>query len=206
MATHPSILAWRIPWTEEPGGLQSMGSHRTAHEWRDLVLTHWILNLRGPDVKLGKSDSMHDLEEGFNFQILCFYTTIMELIILGVISHLQNWDSEESKLIESLVFKTSPTPPASIQVDGKSTVLPLRSNTVLSPLVSLTHTPHSFCHETVNQPKESSTHWLFLTTAMPPLSGSASALVCNTALVEPVSCFLHVFLLYLLLIATKVIT
>ena len=27
MATHPSILAWRIPWTEEPGGLQSMGSH-----------------------------------------------------------------------------------------------------------------------------------------------------------------------------------
>ena len=26
MATHPSVLAWRIPWTEEPGGLQSMGS------------------------------------------------------------------------------------------------------------------------------------------------------------------------------------
>ena len=26
MATHPGILAWRIPWTEEPGGLQSMGS------------------------------------------------------------------------------------------------------------------------------------------------------------------------------------
>ena len=31
MATHPSILAWRIPWTEEPGGLQSMGSHRVGH-------------------------------------------------------------------------------------------------------------------------------------------------------------------------------
>ena len=28
MATHSSPLAWRIPWTEEPGGLQSMGSHR----------------------------------------------------------------------------------------------------------------------------------------------------------------------------------
>ena len=28
MATHPSILAWEIPWTEEPGGLQSMGSQR----------------------------------------------------------------------------------------------------------------------------------------------------------------------------------
>ena len=31
MATHSSILAWRIPWTEEPGGLQSMGSQRVAH-------------------------------------------------------------------------------------------------------------------------------------------------------------------------------
>ena len=31
MATHPSILAWRIPWTEEPGGLQSMGSQRVRH-------------------------------------------------------------------------------------------------------------------------------------------------------------------------------
>ena len=32
MATHSSILAWRIPWTEEPGGLQSMGLHRVRHE------------------------------------------------------------------------------------------------------------------------------------------------------------------------------
>ena len=31
MATHSSILAWRIPWTEEPGGLQSMGSQRARH-------------------------------------------------------------------------------------------------------------------------------------------------------------------------------
>ena len=31
MATHSSILAWRIPWIEESGGLQSMGSHRIGH-------------------------------------------------------------------------------------------------------------------------------------------------------------------------------
>ena len=37
MATHSSILAWRIPWTEEPGGLLSMGSHRVGHNWRDLA-------------------------------------------------------------------------------------------------------------------------------------------------------------------------
>ena len=32
MATHPSILSWRVPWIEEPGGLQSMGSHRVGHD------------------------------------------------------------------------------------------------------------------------------------------------------------------------------
>ena len=32
MATHSSILAWRMPWTEEPGGLQSMGLQRVRHD------------------------------------------------------------------------------------------------------------------------------------------------------------------------------
>ena len=33
IATHSSILAWRIPWTEETSGLMSMGSQRDGHEW-----------------------------------------------------------------------------------------------------------------------------------------------------------------------------
>ena len=33
MATHSRILTWEIPWTEEPGGLQSMGSQRARHDW-----------------------------------------------------------------------------------------------------------------------------------------------------------------------------
>ena len=37
MATHSSILAWRIPETEEPGGLPNMGSHRVGHNWRGLA-------------------------------------------------------------------------------------------------------------------------------------------------------------------------
>ena len=37
MATHSSILAWRIPGTGEPGGLPSMGSHRIGHDWSDLA-------------------------------------------------------------------------------------------------------------------------------------------------------------------------
>ena len=36
MATHSSVLAWRIPGTGEPGGLLSMGLHRVGHDWRDL--------------------------------------------------------------------------------------------------------------------------------------------------------------------------
>jgi len=37
MATHSSVLAWRIPWTEEPTGLQSTGSQRVGH---DPVIEH----------------------------------------------------------------------------------------------------------------------------------------------------------------------
>ena len=37
MATHSSVLAWRIPGTREPGGLMSMGSHRVRHDWSDLA-------------------------------------------------------------------------------------------------------------------------------------------------------------------------
>ena len=43
MATHSRILAWRIPWTGEPGGLQSMGSQRVRHDWSDLARNHRAL-------------------------------------------------------------------------------------------------------------------------------------------------------------------
>ena len=49
MATHSSILAWRIPCTEEPGGLQSMGSQRDGHDWSDLARMHrtefWVARM-----------------------------------------------------------------------------------------------------------------------------------------------------------------
>ena len=46
MATHSSILAWRIPWTEEPGGLQSMGSQRVRHDWVTKLSFKPFLNLK----------------------------------------------------------------------------------------------------------------------------------------------------------------
>ena len=44
MATHSSVLAWRIPWTEEPGGLQSIGSQIAGHDWSD-----WAQHSTGVD-------------------------------------------------------------------------------------------------------------------------------------------------------------
>jgi len=35
MTNHSSILAWEIPWTEEPGGLQTIGSQKVRHDWSD---------------------------------------------------------------------------------------------------------------------------------------------------------------------------
>ena len=39
MATHSRIHAWKVPWTEEPGGLQSMGSQRVRHDWVTSLFT-----------------------------------------------------------------------------------------------------------------------------------------------------------------------
>ena len=73
MATHSSILAWRIPWTEEPGGLQSTGSQRFGHDWatslsrgevrptsKSLIMSHlvphhWSKHITGANPKSGGS-------------------------------------------------------------------------------------------------------------------------------------------------------
>ena len=44
MATHSSVLAWRIPGMEEPGGLLSMGLHRVRHDWSDLAAAAGLIS------------------------------------------------------------------------------------------------------------------------------------------------------------------
>ena len=48
MATHSSIFAWRISWTEEPGGLQSTGSQRVGHDWGTNTFTYelWVTDVK----------------------------------------------------------------------------------------------------------------------------------------------------------------
>ena len=45
MATHSSVLAWRIPGTREPGGLLSLESHRVRHNWSDLATAAWLIHI-----------------------------------------------------------------------------------------------------------------------------------------------------------------
>ena len=47
MATHSSVLAWRIPGMAEPGALPSMGSHRVGHDWSDLAAAAVALFISG---------------------------------------------------------------------------------------------------------------------------------------------------------------
>ena len=59
METHSSTFAWKIPWIEEPGRLQSMGLHRVGHDWSDLaaaaaavILLAWLIYFLRQDSNL----------------------------------------------------------------------------------------------------------------------------------------------------------
>ena len=65
MATYSSILAWRVPWTEEPGWLQLIGSQRVRHDWSDLVHTHSQRQVTETD----SHDKFHILINSFHMYI-----------------------------------------------------------------------------------------------------------------------------------------
>ena len=70
MATHSSVLAWRIPGTGEPGGLPSVGSHRVGHDWSDLAVAAaaaaWICK-ENNSPKILENDYIWDPDEMLNF-------------------------------------------------------------------------------------------------------------------------------------------
>ena len=95
MATHSSVLAWRIPGVGEPGGLLSMGSHRVGHNWRDLAVAVAVSGI--PSGIMG--DLLRSLvttwiwASDFNSLNLQFYVRDFSLIILkflAIFSHLHN--------------------------------------------------------------------------------------------------------------------
>ena len=65
MATHSSILAWRIPWTEEPGRIQFIGYQRVGHDWVTFSSSHvWMWEL--------------DYKENWAPKNWCFWTVVLE--------------------------------------------------------------------------------------------------------------------------------
>ena len=76
MATHSSVLAWRIPGTGKPGGLPFMGSHRVGHDWNDLAADGWVDvwgNEIGGKAILGRSPSLGlEAKKLFLFQTFGF--------------------------------------------------------------------------------------------------------------------------------------
>ena len=64
MAIHSSTLAWRIPWTEEPGGLQSIGLQRVGHDRSDLAHTHADQVFRNEYLEGNRENSLRISKEG----------------------------------------------------------------------------------------------------------------------------------------------
>ena len=58
MVTHSSVLAWRIPWTEEPAGPQSIGSQRVRHASSDLACKHAVENRSWDHAVEGEGDQV----------------------------------------------------------------------------------------------------------------------------------------------------
>ena len=99
-APHSSTLAWKIPWTEEPGGLQSMGSLRVGHDWATSLSLHFhalekemathssVLAWRIPGTgepgglpSMGSHTVGHDWSDlaAFNLYVCIIYITIINI-------------------------------------------------------------------------------------------------------------------------------
>ena len=92
MATHSSILAWRIPWTEEPGRLQSMGSQRVRHDWATKQQQHSGTSLSLPvtsGASAGRFDNWGAIQWLGAGITGCFYSHVWQLILAVGWDH--NW-------------------------------------------------------------------------------------------------------------------
>ena len=97
MATHSSLLARRIPWTEGPGGLQSMRSERVGHDWAH---THSVtFSVLVVVVRIFKINFLSNFEEAYNIVLLTIVTILdirsPELVhlIVGSLYPLNNMSS-----------------------------------------------------------------------------------------------------------------
>ena len=107
MATHSSILAWRILWTEETGGLQSMGSQWVGHNWatnrhtNTTLLINYILQFKMVKKKVA--------EQRIIFQLLEVY----ENIVMGLM-----WTDAKTKDFSAKKFAATMNTPSPLRIKG----------------------------------------------------------------------------------------
>ena len=80
MATHSSVLAWRIPGTAEPGGLSSLGLYRIGRDWSDLAAAAAVLNTQCPS--LPQKSLKSSITQGRK-NVRCLMTAIYYLNVIG---------------------------------------------------------------------------------------------------------------------------
>ena len=85
MATHSSVLAWRIPGMGEPGGLPSMGSHRVGHDGSDLAAAaaFFIVQLSHPYMTTGKTIALSRLT--FVNKVMSLLLNMLSRLIITVL-------------------------------------------------------------------------------------------------------------------------
>ena len=100
MATHSSVLAWRIPWMEKPGGLQSMGSHRVGHYWSDLARYSNLFS------RFYTGFVMINLPQAFCFALFHWFGFIFQSLPLRMLFFLSfvDWSTERCYLAAAQVF------------------------------------------------------------------------------------------------------
>ena len=98
MATHSSILAWRIPWTEKPGGLQSVGLRRVWHNWASNTYTQ----TRKTKAFKGKLRSLTEIKRYLEYQLAWVSVLIPSLISVIVAAEVCHW----SEIPTDIKYKT----------------------------------------------------------------------------------------------------
>ena len=98
IATHSNSLAWRIPWTEEPGGLQSMGSQKVTHEWLSVLFPvtqpHLLLWFWRPKLWNRDNDEVEDSQ----MQTVKGYVWTLSLKLWRAIESFQVWEECEHRI------------------------------------------------------------------------------------------------------------
>ena len=106
MATHSSVLAWRIPGMGEPGGLPSMGSHRVGHDWSDLAAAAAAI--------VSLDLMFHVFSDGYLRLVLNFWTSLTCDYLLWICKNMNTRKfpcikEELNGLFGSLYFYRRPT-------------------------------------------------------------------------------------------------